>query len=94
MRPDLARASDDLRFAAAVAAFGQQLRGGTYLEGFGYDAIARLAQGARGEDPEGHRSEFLKLVRLAASLGATSTSGTDGPTGGVAEPGHVPGSAR
>ncbi len=72
---DLGRASDDLRFAAAVAAFGQQLRGGTYLEGFGYDAIAKLAQGARGEDPEGHRSEFLKLVRLAASLGPAAASG-------------------
>ncbi|MCU0937308.1 MAG: von Willebrand factor type A domain-containing protein, partial [Gammaproteobacteria bacterium] len=75
VRDELARASDDLRFAAAVAAFGQQLRGGTYLEGFGYDAIAKLAQGARGEDPEGHRAEFLKLVRLAASLGPAAASG-------------------
>ena len=76
VRADLGGASDDLRFAAAVAAFGQRLRGGTYLEGFGYEAIVKLAQGARGDDPEGHRSEFLKLVRLADSLEPASPAGS------------------
>ena len=75
VRADLGGASDDLRFAAAVAAFGQRLRGGTYLEGFGYDAIVKLAQGARGDDPEGHRAEFLKLVKLADSLEPASPAG-------------------
>ncbi len=65
----LALASENFRFAAAVAAFAQQLRGGTYLGDFGYDEIAALAGGARGSDPFGYRGEFLGLVRLADSLG-------------------------
>jgi len=60
--------SDDYRFTAAVGAFGQRLRGGKYLEGFGYDDIVQLAQGARGQDPQGTRADLLRVVRLAASL--------------------------
>jgi len=56
------------RFSAAVAAFGQQLRGGKYLEQFSYDEILSLAQGARGKDFSGYRGEFVKLVKLAKSL--------------------------
>jgi Ca-activated chloride channel family protein len=61
--------SDDLRFAAAVAAFGQQLRGGKYLGAFGYAQVEALAAGARGNDPFGYRGEFLRLVKLAEALG-------------------------
>jgi Ca-activated chloride channel family protein len=61
-------ASDDFRFAAAVAAFGQSLRGGEYLEGWDYQDIAALAGQARGADAFGYRGEFLQLVHLAASL--------------------------
>ena len=60
----------DVRFAAAVAAFGQLLRGGRYTGGYGYDDVAALAQGARGEDPFGYRAEFVSLVRLAESAAA------------------------
>ena len=67
-KPEIGRTSDDFRFAAAVAAFGQRLRGGKYLEGYGYDHIESLAQGARGQDPHGTRSDLQRLIRLAASL--------------------------
>ena len=60
--------SDNFRFAAAVAAFGQHLRGGEYLDGFSYDQIETLAKGARGDDQNGYRSEFVSLVTLAESL--------------------------
>jgi Ca-activated chloride channel family protein len=60
--------SDDYRFSAAVAAFGQRLRGGEFLEGFGYEAIEELARGARGRDDQGVRGDLQRLVRLAASL--------------------------
>lgn len=60
--------SDRFRFAAAVAGFGQRLRGARYLGDFGYDAVMALASGARGTDPFGYRGEFLSLVRLAQSL--------------------------
>lgn len=61
-------AGDDLRFAAAVAAFGQELRGGKYLGHFGYPQIEALAAAARGDDRYGYRGEFLQLVKLASSL--------------------------
>ncbi|MCW9013567.1 MAG: VWA domain-containing protein [Gammaproteobacteria bacterium] len=60
--------SDNYRFAAAVAAFGQQLRGGQYLNDFDYDDIMQLARGARGKDAFAYRGEFIQLVALAKSL--------------------------
>jgi Ca-activated chloride channel family protein len=60
--------STDFRFAAAVAAFGQKLRGGEYLEQWSWDDIAAIAAGARGDDPFGYRGEFLRLVRLAETV--------------------------
>ena len=61
-------APHDVRFAAAVAAFGELLRGGRYTGDYGYGDVVALAQGARGEDPFGYRNEFVRLVRLAESL--------------------------
>ncbi|MCB1776288.1 MAG: von Willebrand factor type A domain-containing protein [Candidatus Competibacteraceae bacterium] len=61
-------ASDRFRFAAAVAGFGQKLRGGRYTGNFGYDDVLALARHARGADPFGYRGEFLTLVGLAKSL--------------------------
>ena len=60
----------DARFAAAVAAFGQILRGGHYTVDFSYDDVLSIAQDARGEDPFGYRTEFISLVRLAQSAAA------------------------
>lgn len=60
--------SHDLRFAAAVAAFGQILRGGEHTNGFGYGDVLALARGSRGEDPFGYRAGFLTLVDLADGL--------------------------
>jgi len=62
-------ASEDMRFAAAVAAFGQQLRGGKFLGTFGYAQIEALAAGARGNDRYGYRGDFVRLVKLADALG-------------------------
>ena len=66
----VADAPEDVRFAAAVAAFGQLLRGGRYTEDYGYDDVIAAAQAARGEDPFGYRAEFLSLARLAESAAA------------------------
>ena len=63
-----AQASSELRFATAVAAFGQILKGGDYLGTFGFADVIDLASHARGEDLNGYRSEFLGLARLADSL--------------------------
>jgi len=67
-----ARGSDSFNFAAAVAAFGQKLRGGVFLEDFGYDDIEELARRSRGSDPNGYRSEFMQLVNLAHTLDQTA----------------------
>lgn len=65
---ELADASSELQFAAAVAAFGQQLRGGDYLEDFDFEDIRVLANQSRGADTHGYRGEFVSLVNLADSL--------------------------
>jgi Ca-activated chloride channel homolog len=70
-----AQASERLRYAAAVAAFADALRGGKYLDGYGYTQIAQLASGARGSDADGYRAGFVQLVKLADGL---ATHGHDG----------------
>jgi Ca-activated chloride channel family protein len=72
MIDELADTSDNYRFSAAVAAFGQLLRGGEYLNGFGYADATALARSARSDDPAGYRGEFLTLLRTAEVL-ATPT---------------------
>jgi Ca-activated chloride channel homolog len=63
--PSLSSASQEARFAAAVAAFGQLLRGGQYTGNFGYQDVIDLAQSAKGSDDFGYRTEFINLVRIA-----------------------------
>jgi Ca-activated chloride channel family protein len=65
-------APGDARFAMAVAAFGQRLRGGDYIGAFGYDQIADAARAARGDDGEGYRAEFIELVEMAKALDSGS----------------------
>lgn len=60
--------SDDVRFAAAVAAFGQKLRRNTHTEGMTFAQIQDLATSARGADRFGFRAEFIDLVRMAKLL--------------------------
>ncbi|NUT89488.1 VWA domain-containing protein [Pseudomonas corrugata] len=63
------KASDDLRFSAAVAAFAQQLKGeGRYTGSMSLKDTAQLARSARGDDPFGLRAEFVQMVELAQSL--------------------------
>ena len=65
---EIGAVSDDMRFAAAVAAFGQKLKGSHHGSGMDWDAIADLARGARGEDENGYRAEFVQLVETAGLL--------------------------
>ncbi|MEM7429079.1 MAG: VWA domain-containing protein [Pseudomonadota bacterium] len=65
-----AGANNDSRFAAAVAAFGQLLKGGRHTGKFSYDDVIRLATGSKGIDTYGHRAEFVNLVRQAKSAAA------------------------
>ncbi len=66
-------ASEDLRFAAAVAAFAQQLKDGRYTGDFAMAQSIELARSAKGEDRFGLRGEFIQLAEIAQSL---QTSGS------------------
>lgn len=66
-----AQPPESTRWAIAVAAFGQRLRGDPWLgDGFDWDAVLQQAQGARGEDPYGERAEFVQMIRAAQGLPA------------------------
>jgi Ca-activated chloride channel family protein len=64
------QAKEDIRFAAAVAAFGQILRGDTHVGKMTLAEVRDIAQKAKGQDPYGYRSEFVNLVRTAESAQA------------------------
>ena len=61
------RASDNFNWSAAVAAFGMKLRGSAYAK-MDYDEIKSLAKKARGNDENGYRAEFIKMVNKAELL--------------------------
>ncbi|MBA1931837.1 DUF3520 domain-containing protein, partial [Escherichia coli] len=51
-----------------VAAYGQKLRGSEYLNNTSWQQIKQWAQKAKGEDPQGYRAEFIRLIGLAKDL--------------------------
>jgi Ca-activated chloride channel family protein len=61
-------ASDDFRFAAAVAEFGMILRDSPHKGSATFDSVRRIADRARGGDASGYRSEFIELVVRARAL--------------------------
>jgi Ca-activated chloride channel family protein len=64
-----ARASEDFRFAAAVAGFGLLLRESQYKGDLTWGAVLELAQASRGNDESGYRAEFIELAKKAAAIG-------------------------
>ena len=60
--------SDNFRFSAAVAGFGMLLRDSQYKGSATYEDIISLAGESRGEDPEGYRSELIRLMKVARGL--------------------------
>ncbi len=70
------RASDDFRFAAAVASFGMLLRKSQYKGDSDFGTVHQVANAARGQDRNGYRVEFLEMVKRAASLSGTDVSWT------------------
>ena len=60
--------STNVGFAASVAEFGMLLRESEHRGSATYEDAAALARRFRGTDPDGYRSEFIRLVELAESL--------------------------
>ncbi|MEM1297456.1 MAG: von Willebrand factor type A domain-containing protein, partial [Verrucomicrobiota bacterium] len=58
------QASDDFRFAAVIATFGEQIQGGAVEFG----QLAELAEAALGGDESGQRREFIDLLRKAGEM--------------------------
>jgi len=67
--------SRDLSFAAAVAGFGMLLRESEHAGRLTPQQVIALAQVARGEDREGYRAEFIRLVELYRDLKGGRTVG-------------------
>ena len=60
--------SDNFRFAAAVAEYGMILRNSEFKGQSSYAQALTLAHGARGNDVNGYRAEFIKLMELSQIL--------------------------
>ncbi|HEV8693331.1 MAG TPA: VWA domain-containing protein [Lysobacter sp.] len=69
LRSQLAKApSESMRFASAVAAFADSLRGGKHTGDWDWTAIAESAKRSLGKDRWGQRAEFVGLVEQAGKL--------------------------
>jgi Ca-activated chloride channel family protein len=62
------KTSHNFRFAAAVAQFGMLLRNSEFKQSSSYDNTWKLAKASLGEDKEGYRSEFIRMIKNAESL--------------------------
>ncbi|KOF04242.1 von Willebrand factor A [Roseivirga seohaensis subsp. aquiponti] len=57
--------SENFRWSAAVAGFGMLLRNSEYKNNLTFNTVIHLAKGAKGQDKEGYRAEFIRLVEMA-----------------------------
>jgi Ca-activated chloride channel family protein len=64
----LNQSSENFKFSAAVAGFGLLLRDSKYKNTLNYAQVLQLAKGSVGRDAEGHRQEFLELVKKAQDI--------------------------
>ena len=68
-------ASENFKFAAAVAEFGMLLRDSRYKGQSSFDGAAELARASTGADLRGYRTEFVRLVETARTLSARESAG-------------------
>jgi len=61
-------ASDDLKFACAVAGFGMLLRDSADKGSMTYPGVLEIAEASLSADPSGYRREFVAAVRQAQKL--------------------------
>ncbi len=68
-------ASENTRFAASVAEWGLLMRESEFKDKASFDQVLDIARKAKGEDREGYRSEFLRLVETSRSLKTKTING-------------------
>lgn len=66
----LKNASNNVRFATAVAMYGMILKDSDYKGSMTYDQVLALARSAKDSDDEGYRGEFIRLVTTTKGLTA------------------------
>ncbi|MBN1648159.1 MAG: von Willebrand factor type A domain-containing protein [Spirochaetales bacterium] len=64
----LEQASENLRFASAVAGFGMLLRDSEFKGSLDYDTLIAFAGKTRGQDENGYRNELFQLIKTASRL--------------------------
>ncbi|HEX8494189.1 MAG TPA: VWA domain-containing protein [Pyrinomonadaceae bacterium] len=64
----LNNASENFKFASAVAEFGMLLRASQYKADASYNDVLQLARASTGADLQGYRTDFIKLVETARTL--------------------------
>lgn len=64
----LENASNDLKFAAAVAQYGMILRDSEFKGGASFQEVLKLANQSKGLDLEGYRGEFIRMVENSRGL--------------------------
>jgi len=62
--------STDFNFISAVALFGMNLRASEFTNGEKIPLVLELAEKGRGEDKDGYRAEFIRLVKSYDNLNA------------------------
>ena len=75
----LEQTSNNFRFSASVAEFGLLLRDSEFKGAASYDRVVRLARASQGEDREGYRGEFIRMVETCALLAPTVSMDDDAP---------------
>ncbi|WP_309744013.1 VWA domain-containing protein [Chamaesiphon sp. OTE_20_metabat_361] len=61
-------ASNNLKFAAAVTAYGMNLRNSPYKGSSNFGSVLELANQSKGADLDGYRAEFIRLVEKSKKL--------------------------
>lgn len=60
--------SPDFSFASSVALFGMQLKKSDFSNKSSVDKVIELSENGRGDDKQGYRAEFIRLVKSSNSL--------------------------
>lgn len=68
------RMTANLGFAASVAQFGMLLRRSEFKGSTTWQDALSLAREHRGNDPDGYRAEFIRLIELASALDVRQTT--------------------
>ncbi|MBW2960900.1 vWA domain-containing protein [Mesonia aestuariivivens] len=59
------KASEDLKFSAALSMFGMKIRASEFAEDISKKDIIKFAEEGKGSDKQGYRAEFIRLVKAS-----------------------------